>query len=98
MKQDGGTNIPTVARSRGLGILALTRPGAYAPGFMLSPAPQADPARLHGRAPNSPGYHLSLDFKPQGKTKDPGVKTVGQYIDAESWLERYDKLGIEKTV
>jgi hypothetical protein len=50
MKQDGGTNIPTVARSRGLGI------------------------------------------------KDPGVKTVGQYIDAESWLERYDKLGIEKTV
>ena len=48
--------------------------------------------------PDSPTYHLSLDRKPQGKTKDPGVKTVGEYIDAESWLERYDKLGIEKTV
>jgi hypothetical protein len=29
------------ARSRGLGSLALILPGAYAPGFMLSPAPQA---------------------------------------------------------
>ncbi len=46
----------------------------------------------------SPAPQAGLDFKPQGKTKDPGVKTVGQYIDAESWLERYDKLGIEKTV
>jgi len=31
MKQDGGTNIPTVARSRGLGILALTRPWGLRP-------------------------------------------------------------------
>jgi hypothetical protein len=48
-----------------------------------------------GKFPNSSSYHLSLDFKPQGKTKVPGVETVGEYINAESWLERYDRLGVE---
>ena len=48
-----------------------------------------------GKFPNSSSYHLSLNFKPQRKTKEPDIKTVGEYIDAESWLERYDALGIE---
>ena len=45
--------------------------------------------------PNSPSYHLSLDFKPQGRTKDPRVLTVGEYIQAEKYLESYDKLGVK---
>ena len=48
-----------------------------------------------GKFPNSSSYHLSLDFKPQGKTKVSGVETVGEHINAESWLERYDRLGVE---
>jgi Domain of unknown function (DUF3883) len=51
-----------------------------------------------GNFPNSSSYHLSLDFKPQGwkkRNKLTDVKTVGEYIDADSWLERYDKLGVK---
>jgi hypothetical protein len=48
-----------------------------------------------GRFPNSDSYHLSLDFKPQGRTKERGVKTVGEYIKAESFLEKFDTLGID---
>jgi hypothetical protein len=48
-----------------------------------------------GKFPNSSSYHLSLDFKPQRKTKEPDVKTVGEYIEAESYLEGYDALDIE---
>jgi hypothetical protein len=47
-----------------------------------------------GRFPKSSSYHLSLDFKPQGKTKLPEVKRVGEYIDSESFLEQYDLLGV----
>jgi hypothetical protein len=48
-----------------------------------------------GKFPRSPSYHLSLDFKPQGRTKEPGVQTVGEYIGGDGWLERYDALGVE---
>ena len=51
-----------------------------------------------GKFPNSSSYHLSLDYKPQGKTKAPDVKTVGEYIEARSYLERYEALGIEPVV
>jgi len=51
-----------------------------------------------GKFPNSSSYHLSLDYKPQGKTKELGVKTVGEYIGAQSYLEKYDALGIEPVV
>lgn len=47
------------------------------------------------RFPNSPSYHLSLDFKPQGRTKQVNVETVGAFIQANEWLERYDALGVE---
>ena len=47
--------------------------------------------------PNSASYHLSLDFKPQ-KKKLLDVKTVGEYIEADSWLEKYDSLGIKPVV
>lgn len=48
---------------------------------------------FHSKFPNSSSYHLSLDFKPQGKSKTD-VKTVGEHIDADSYLESYDKLGL----
>lgn len=47
-----------------------------------------------GRFPNSQSYHLSLDFKPQGRTKEDGVLTVGKFIEAESFLENYSVLGL----
>ena len=45
--------------------------------------------------PKSDSYHLSLDFKPQGSTKQRGVLTVGQHIQADEYLERYDLLGVQ---
>ena len=39
----------------------------------------------------STSYHLSLDFKPQGRSKQD-VKTVGQYIEEERYLENFDIL------
>jgi hypothetical protein len=43
--------------------------------------------------PNSDSYHLSLDFRPQGKTKTT-AKTVGEYINAESYREKFSSLGL----
>jgi hypothetical protein len=41
------------------------------------------------------GYHLSLDFRPAGKSKVQGVKTVGEFIQADNYRERWDGLGIQ---
>jgi hypothetical protein len=43
--------------------------------------------------PNSASHHLSLDFKPQGQTKQ-NVKTVGEFIDEEKYLENFTNLGL----
>jgi hypothetical protein len=51
-----------------------------------------------GKFPNSTSYHLSLDFKPQGRTKEEGVLTVGQFIKADSYLDNYAALEIEPVV
>ena len=48
-----------------------------------------------GKYPNSDSYHLSLNFKPQHKTKEDGVLTVGEYINADSYLEKFDAFGID---
>ncbi|MEK7232279.1 MAG: hypothetical protein AAB268_00565 [Elusimicrobiota bacterium] len=49
---------------------------------------------FNGKYPNSLSYHLSLDFKPQGQTKNPHVKTVGEHIDADSYRENFKALGV----
>jgi hypothetical protein len=41
----------------------------------------------------STSYHLSLDFKPQGQSKHD-VKTVGQFIEEEKYLENFHSLGL----
>jgi hypothetical protein len=51
---------------------------------------------FNSRFPNSQSYHPSLDFKPQGKTKDPNIQTVGQFIDAEKYREAYNLLGVNQ--
>lgn len=51
-----------------------------------------------GKFPNSPSYHLSLDFKPQGRTKEERVQTVGERIRAASYLDAWHLLGIEPVV
>jgi hypothetical protein len=43
--------------------------------------------------PNSTSYHLSLDFKPQGQSKQE-VKTVGQFSGEEMYLENFSNLGL----
>jgi len=47
------------------------------------------------RLPNSPSINLPLDKKPQGRGRDPNTKTVGEYINANMYLENFDivKLG-----
>lgn len=45
--------------------------------------------------PNSDSYHLSLDFKPQGRTKEEGVQTVGQFIEDVSYRDGYAALGVK---
>jgi Holliday junction resolvase-like predicted endonuclease len=48
-----------------------------------------------GKYPNSPSFHLSLDFKPQGRTKENDVLTVGQHINADSYKEKFDGFGVK---
>ncbi len=48
---------------------------------------------FHSKFPDSASYHLSLDFKPQGKSKQE-VQTVGQFIEAERYLEKFNILGL----
>ena len=45
--------------------------------------------------PNSTSFHLSLDFKPQHKTKEEGILTVGQYINDRAYLENFAAIGID---
>jgi len=44
--------------------------------------------------PNSPSYHLSLDFKPQGKTKTR-IETVGEHLKSELYKGNFDHLGLK---
>jgi hypothetical protein len=50
--------------------------------------------------PNSPTYHLSLNFKPQGSKKIISTKgeimTVGEKIGSEKYLEYYEILNLRK--
>jgi hypothetical protein len=48
-----------------------------------------------GHFPNSSSYHLSLDFKPQRLAKELGVQKVGEHIVADSYLEKYDAIGVQ---
>jgi hypothetical protein len=48
---------------------------------------------FNGKFPNSSSYHLSLDFKPQGKSRQE-VQTVGAFINAPKYLEKFSKLGL----
>ena len=41
---------------------------------------------FNSKFPNSPSYHLSLDYRPQGKTKLPHIETVGERIRCESYF------------
>ena len=50
------------------------------------------------RFPNSTSYRLSLDCRPQGRTKEPNTPTVGEFINADRFVDAYDKLGIEPVV
>ena len=44
--------------------------------------------------PNSTSYHLSLDFKPKGAKSEQDVQTVGKFIDAEKYVEKFCSLGL----
>jgi hypothetical protein len=48
---------------------------------------------FNSKFPNSTSYHLSLDFKPQGKSKQD-VQTVGEFINAPMYLEKFSGLGL----
>lgn len=48
---------------------------------------------FNSKFPNSSSYHLSLDFRPQGKSKT-NARTVGAFIDADSYLEGFERLGL----
>lgn len=48
---------------------------------------------FNSKFPSSTSYHLSLDFKPQGKSKQ-GVQTVGEFINAPMYLENFSGLGL----
>jgi len=48
---------------------------------------------FNDKFPNSASYHLSLDFKPQGKSKQD-APTVGEFIGCQNYLENFDILGL----
>jgi hypothetical protein len=49
---------------------------------------------FNSKFPNSTSYHLSLDFKPQGKSKQQDVQTVAEFINAPMYLEQFANLGL----
>jgi hypothetical protein len=48
---------------------------------------------FNSKFPNSASYHLSLDFKPQGRSKQD-VKTVGEFIEEKKYIEDFDDLDL----
>lgn len=48
---------------------------------------------FRSKFPNSPTYHLSLDFKPQGQSKQH-VQTAGHFIGEQNYVENYHSLGL----
>jgi len=48
---------------------------------------------FNSKFPKSTSYHLSLAFKPQGKSKQE-VKTVGEFIECQQYLENFSILGL----
>jgi hypothetical protein len=44
--------------------------------------------------PQSASYHLSLDFKPKGQSKQD-VQTVGEFIEEHKYLENFRSLGLK---
>jgi Holliday junction resolvase-like predicted endonuclease len=42
----------------------------------------------------SPSYVLSLKSKPRGRTKDAEAETVGTFIEASKYLERFQSLDV----
>lgn len=42
----------------------------------------------------SPSYMLALDAKPRGRTKEAEIATVGEFIEAPKYLDRFELLGI----
>lgn len=52
---------------------------------------------FNSKFPNSAAYHLSLDFKPQGQSKQD-VKTVSQFIEEENYLENFGNLGLDAVI
>jgi hypothetical protein len=49
---------------------------------------------FNSKFPKSSSYHLSLDFRPQGKSKEK-VETVGEYIGEKNYLENFGTLGLD---
>lgn len=49
---------------------------------------------FNNRFPNSPILHLPLDKKPQGRQRETDTKTVGEYINADDYREKFDITGI----
>jgi len=48
---------------------------------------------FHSKFPERDSYNLSLDFKPQGQSKQD-VKTVGQFIQEHEYRENFNILGL----
>jgi len=46
------------------------------------------------RFPDSASYRLSLDIKPQGRTKESNIQTVGEFMGADQFVDAYHTLGI----
>jgi Domain of unknown function (DUF3883) len=52
---------------------------------------------FNDKFPKSASYHLSLDFRPQGKSKQQ-IKTVGQFIEDGKYLENFNIFELETIV
>lgn len=49
---------------------------------------------FNSKFPKSSSYHLSLNCKPQGRTKEVQTQTVGEFIEADKFIDNYSTLGI----
>jgi hypothetical protein len=51
-----------------------------------------------GHFPNSRSFMLALNRRPRGRSREPSCLTVGEQMDAQVYIDRYDRLGLGRII
>jgi len=74
--------------------LTLTRDGPRIYVFPTSVIADGLKYAYSGSFSKSPTYRFALNAKPRGRTREAEAATLGDYIEADTYIDRYDQLGV----